>query len=91
MFRKNWKIKGRYVDSYIQLSKEYNLSRKQKLEYLYNLLCTEALRFYLSTVQPHVSTFQQAINQIADEYNTAVRQRRAMNYLNSMCISIFVS
>lgn len=71
-----------YVDGYNQLFLNYNLSDKQKMQYLHNLLSKDALRFYLDRVQPFTVTYQQAIDAIDREYNSAVRQTRIKNYLN---------
>lgn len=80
-----------YVDSYNQLSQDYNLSDKQKRQYLHNLLLRDALRFYLDQVQPFTVTYQQAIDAIHREFNSAVRQARVKNHLNSLRVSAFVS
>lgn len=79
-----------FVDNYNMLAKDYSLTLEQKLQYLHNLLCKDSLRSYLTTVQPHEGTFQQAVDRIGIEYNTAVRQACVKNYLSSLGVSSFV-
>lgn len=80
-----------YVDGYNQMSLDYNLSDKQKRQYLHNLLSKDALRYYLDQVQPFTATYQQAIDAIDREYNSVVRQTRIKNHLNALRVSSFVS
>lgn len=78
-----------YVDSYIQIARDYNLTMDQKLQYLHNALSKDALRFYLNAVQPYATTFQQAVAMIDREYNSTVHQNRVKNYLKSLRVRDF--
>lgn len=65
-----------YVFVYHQMTRDYRLSDVQKLQYFYNTLSKDALRFYTSVVQPNVSTFHQKVNFISEEYHSSVCQAR---------------
>lgn len=80
-----------YVDEYMQICRDYNLSQSQKLQYLHNVLHGDAKRYYLDTVDNYATTFQQAIDMIKVEYNSPVRQARVKNYLNSLRITNFLN
>ena len=73
-----------YVAEYLQVARDYNLSTEKKLEYLHNVMSGDAKRFYLRAVEPHATTFQQAIELIGKEYNYIVRQNRVKNVLNQL-------
>lgn len=78
-----------YVDEYQQISRDYNLSASQKLQYLHNILCKDAYRFYCDRVQSYATSFNQAVSMIDQEYNSPVRQTRVKNYLKSLRVSDF--
>ena len=78
-----------FVDEYLQVTRDYELSPTQRLNYLHNLLAGDAKRFYLDHVQPYAANYQQAIEMVNKEYNSNVRQNRVKNYLNSLRISQF--
>lgn len=80
-----------FVDEYLQMSRDYNLSPAQKLQYLHNLLRGYAKRFYLDKVDGYATSFQQAVQMLELEYNSAVRQTRVKNYLNSLRITSFTA
>eukprot|EP00171_Calliarthron_tuberculosum_P002991 IDg2991t1 len=73
-----------YVAEYLQVSRDYNLSTVQKLQFLHNILRGDAKRFYLDQIQGHVNSFQQAVDSIGREYNSIVRQNRVKNYLSGI-------
>lgn len=80
-----------YVDEYNQISKDYNLTPAQKLQYFHNVLSKDAHRFYLDRVQSYATSFHQAVEMIDREYNSPVRQARVKNYLNSLRVSDYVA
>lgn len=49
---------GKFVDSYLQIAKDYNLTMDQKLQCLHNVLSKDALQFRLDAVQLYATTFQ---------------------------------
>lgn len=59
----NWR---EHVSEYQHVARDYELSSAQKLDFLHNLLCGDAKRFYLDRVA-HVGTFVQAIEQVSLE------------------------
>lgn len=79
-----------YVDSCLRIPKDYNFTMEQKLQSLHNVLSTDALRFYLDAVQPHATTFKQAVAMNDQEYNSPVCQNRVKNYLTSLRVREFV-
>lgn len=78
------------MDRYIQSSKDYNLSSEQKLQYLHNSPCNDALCFIFPLFSS-ISVPLKKINQMGDEYNTAVRQIRVKTYLSSLRVSTVLS
>ena len=56
----------------------------QKLQYLHNVKSGDAKRFYLNAVEPHATTFQQAIELIGNEYDSIVRQNRVKKVLHQL-------
>lgn len=44
----------------------------------------DAKRFYLDTIFPHDQNFYHAVDMIAQEYNSIVRQNRVKNLLNTL-------
>lgn len=79
-----------FVDNYIQLAKDYKLKDEQKLQYLHNPLCKDALCFYMDSVQSHARTFEETVAHIGDEYNTPVRQARMINHLSGLRVGTFI-
>lgn len=80
-----------YMEEYNQMSLDYNLSHKQRGHYLHNRLSMYALRFDLDQKLPLSVMYQQAINVISSECDSALRQARLKNHLNGMRVSNFVS
>lgn len=80
----NW---NEYVDNYRQISFEHQLNDQQMLLFIYNILKVDARLFYQSTVKPHVSTFQQAVDYISGEYNTSVRMNQVVSLLDGLRVS----
>jgi len=80
-----------YVAEYQQVARDYHLSQTQKLHFLHNLLIGDAKRYYLDRVDGHAVTFQQAVDLVESEYNSALRQNRVNNHLNSLRLSLFVA
>ena len=80
-----------YVDDYLQLCRDYSLSPTQKLQDLHNLLRGDAKRYYLDKVDVNATSFQQATQMLESEYNSAVRQTRVKNYLNTLRVASFVA
>lgn len=68
-----------FVAEYQQVARDYSLTPPQKKQYLHNLLRGDAKRFYLDRIENFVNTFQQAVEMIDKEYNSAVRQNRVKN------------
>lgn len=62
-----------YVAEYQQVARDYELSQEQRFQYLHNLLRGDAKRFYLDTVQPYVTSFNEAVHHVKAEYNSIVR------------------
>lgn len=58
---------------------------------MHNILSGDAKRFYLDRVDGYATSFQQAIDLVEKEYNSAVRQARVKNYLNHLRISTLES
>ena len=85
-FQAIWKIHG-----YSQISGDYNLNPSQKLQYLYNLLHSDAKRYYLDKVDGYGTSFQQAVSMPEEEYNSPVRRTRVKKYLNLLRVSSFIS
>ncbi|CDF36767.1 unnamed protein product [Chondrus crispus] len=80
-----------YVDDYLQISRDYNLSPPQRLQFLHNLLRGDAKRYYLDKIDGYATSFQQAIQMLEEEYNSPVRQTRVKNYLNSLRVTVFAA
>lgn len=76
-----------YVAEYQQVSRDYNLSQTQKMQFLHNIVRGDAIRFYLSRVDNEATNFNQAVTMIESEYNSFVRQNRIKNYLNCQRIN----
>lgn len=73
-----------YVAEYQQVSRDYNLTERQKLQFLHNLFIGDAKRHYLDSVAPHCHNFNHAVEEIGNEYNSSVRQNRVRNVLNTL-------
>ena len=80
-----------YVDDYLQVCRDYNLSPPQRLQFLHNLLRGDAKRYYLDKIDGYATSFQQAIQMLEEEYNSPVRQTRVKNYLNSLRVTAFAA
>jgi len=80
-----------YVADYQQVSRDYNLTSSQKLQFLHNLLAGDAKRFYLENVQAFATSFNQAVELVSTEYNSVVRQSRVKNYLSTFRMSTLVA
>lgn len=59
--------------------------------YLHNLLCEDALRFYLDAARPVALNITQAVGLVDGEYNSPVRDARVRNQLRSLRVSSLVS
>lgn len=79
-----------FVDEYLQICRDYSLSQAHRLQYLHNLLCGDAKRFYLDKVDGYATSFQQAVQMVSDEYNSHVRQTRIKDYLNAIRVTSFM-
>lgn len=73
----------------IQIEYGYNLTMEQKLQYPHNVLSKDALLFYLDSLQPYTTTFQQAVEMINRDYRSPVFQNRFKNYLTSLRVRDF--
>lgn len=80
-----------YVDDYLQVSRDYNLTPSQRLQFLHNLLRGDAKRYYFDKIDGYETSFQQAIQMFEEEHNSAVRQTRVENYLNSLRVTAFAA
>lgn len=80
-----------YVDEYVHIFHDYNLSRSQKLQFMHNIVRGDAKRFYLNVLYGFTNTFEQAVEITEKEYNSAVSQARVKNFLNGFHITSFVS
>eukprot|EP00171_Calliarthron_tuberculosum_P009184 IDg9184t1 len=80
-----------FVAKYLHVSRDYNLSLAQKLQYLHNILQGDAKIFYLDQIQSSVNSFQQAIDSIGKEYNSIVRQNIVKNYLGRISLNMFTA
>ena len=84
VFRDVGELWNEYVTEYLSVARDYNLNNEQKLQYLHNLMSGDAKRFYLSAVEPHAITFDQAVELIDKEYNSIVHQNRVKDVLNQL-------
>lgn len=80
-----------YVDNRNRLSCAYNLSADQKNQYLYNLLCKNALCFYSDHVEPYAIAYQQSVNMIDCEFYSPVQKVFVMNHFTSLRVISIVS
>ena len=79
-----------FVADYTRAASDYDLSSKQKLQYMHNLFTGDAKRFY-NKIESYAATFPQAVEMIEKEYNSCVRQDRCKNYLSSLRVTKFVA
>lgn len=56
-----------YVADYLQVARDYNLTPTQKFIFLHNLLCGDAKRFYMDSVEIYAINFGQAVELVKDE------------------------
>lgn len=80
-----------YVDEYRQVRADYNLTPAQKLQFIHNILSKDAQRFFVDRVKNYATNFEHAVELVDIEYNSAVRQSRVKNYLNSLRVSDFIN
>lgn len=79
------------VDEYQKIARGYKLNTAQKLQYLRNILCKDAQRFYMSYVQKDAVLFQQALHMISQKCQPSRQADSWKTYLSSMRVSDFVS
>jgi len=79
-----------FVSDYLQASRDYDLSPKQKLQFMHNLFTGDAKRFYYHRVDGYATGFSQAVEMIEREYNSVVRKDRCKNYLSTLRLAKFV-
>jgi len=72
------------VANYQQVAKDYELTDRQKLQYIHYMLDGDAKRYYYDSVEPQAGTFNHAIMLIGNEYNSMVRQNRVKNVLSTL-------
>ena len=80
-----------FVAEYMQVCGDYAPSTTQKLHYMHKLLHGDAIRFYLNHMDGYAASFQQSIDLVEKEYNSAVRHARVKSFLNIPRIPAFES
>lgn len=80
-----------FKDEYDQIAEDYDLDDDQRFRYLHNLLRKDAHRFYLDSVRPNASTYEEAVTLLEKEYNSVVRQTRVKNHLNGLRLTQFIN
>lgn len=78
-----------HVDEYLSVTRDYNLTQTQKLQYLHNLFKGEALRFYNKQVREKESTIGGAINAMQNHFNSLDKQQRVKADLTTLSLSAF--
>lgn len=71
---------------YTAVSRDYNLTASQKLQFLHNLFRGDALSFYTRDVQPRALTFGDAIGMLQGHFNSVDRQKRVKAELLSLSL-----
>ena len=82
----NWE---RFKRIYERVSFDYNLNNQQKLQFLHNLLDGAALDFYNDEIQNQVVTYEEAIKQMNEKFNSIHQQNRIKDNLFSIQFSKF--
>lgn len=80
-----------YEAEYRSVSRACDLSDKQRLLFLHNLLGGDAKRFYSSDVQDKASTYTEAVAMIEAHYNTDAKQKHAKFVLDHHRMSSLVA
>lgn len=86
-FHESWM---EYVDEYLEIYREYNLTPPHRPQFLHNLLRIDAKRYFLDKIGEYATSFQQDIQMLEEKYNSAVRHTRVKNCLNSLRVNDFV-
>lgn len=57
---------------------------------MHNILTKDAQRFYIDRVKAYVTSFEQVVKMIDDEYNSPARKARVNNFLNSLRVNDYI-
>jgi hypothetical protein len=69
---------------------DYNLSAKQKLDYMHHVLEGEAKRLYREKILSSCATFAEASSMMQEEFNSLTRQNRVRKHLQKLKLSTIV-
>jgi hypothetical protein len=69
---------------------DYNLSAKQKLDYMHHVLDGEEKWFYREKILSSCATFAEASSMMQEEFNSLTRQNRVRKHLQKLRLSTIV-
>jgi hypothetical protein len=79
-----------YISNNKDAANDYNLSAKQKLDYMHRVLDGKAKRFYREKILLSCATFAEATGMMQEEFNSLPRQSRVRKLLQKLRISTIV-
>jgi hypothetical protein len=79
-----------YTSNYMDAANDYNLSAKQKLDYMHHVLDGEVKRFYREKILSSCATFAEASSMMQEEFNSLTRQNRVPKHLQKLRLSTIV-
>jgi hypothetical protein len=96
-FKADQKFTGRlgedltnYISNYMDAANDYNISEKQKLDYMHHVLDGEAKRFYREKILSSCATFAEASSIMQEEFNSLTRHNRVRKHLQNLRLSTIV-
>lgn len=79
-----------FLEAYSTVTKDYELTVEEKLQYMHNLFKKEALRYYNSSVKGKVTTFTEACKKMREHFNSGDKQTRVKNELQNIKFQDYV-